>query len=98
MSYKQKKPGKLQRIPHIKPQNGIISSDFVDFKPMVPSYIKEKPNMFLLLSMEYARQWHSEKNVHEKSINDEKREEEYVSRKYVKKGLNRKKQNFIKCH
>jgi hypothetical protein len=48
----------------------IISSKFVDIKQLIPSYIqtKSKPEINLLVSMEYAKIWQDKHDLYEKSV------------------------------
>lgn len=52
----------------------IVSSKFVDTEQFIPSYIqtKSKPEIYKLLSMEYAKVWQDEHNLYEKSVIDQK--------------------------
>lgn len=52
----------------------IVSSRFVDTKQFIPSYIQtnSKPDINLLMKMEYAKIWQNEHDLYEKSVIDQK--------------------------
>ncbi|XP_046676141.1 uncharacterized protein LOC124364836 [Homalodisca vitripennis] len=75
-----------------KPPDGIKSSDYAHAKPFIPSYEHEgRPKMGLLMSNEYARMWHREKEEFERPVVVDSK---YLPKKCVIRGLNKKKQNL----
>lgn len=59
----------FERTVPLKRRDNLVSSDYTDVKPFIPSYDTrcEKPNVFYLMSMEYQRIWEQEKNEYFKS-------------------------------
>lgn len=55
----------------MKRRDNIVSSNYMDFKPFLPSYEEkcDKTNFFYLMSMEYQRIWTQEKEVYLRSLN-----------------------------
>jgi len=59
----------FERTVMLKHRDNLVSSDYNDVHPFIPSYDTrcEKPNVFYLLSNEYQRIWEREKNEYFKS-------------------------------
>ncbi|KAK9510190.1 hypothetical protein O3M35_005027 [Rhynocoris fuscipes] len=87
----QKKVQKWKRAVPIKRPDNIISSDFSETIPFRPSYDEKKVpvDMFRLLSMDYARQWHIEKQEI-KEVIVISNEPVFLQRRYVIRGLLRR--------
>lgn len=62
---------KFEMAVPIKRRDNIVSSNYMDFKPFLPSYEEkcDKTNFFYLMSMEYQRIWTREKEIYLRSLN-----------------------------
>ncbi|KAH8374512.1 hypothetical protein KR200_000255, partial [Drosophila serrata] len=54
------------------PENNQVKKN-VRHKTFLPSYVQEKPQMCLILSWHYGRQWLEERQAHEEAIRQMKR-------------------------
>ncbi|KAK9510329.1 hypothetical protein O3M35_005135 [Rhynocoris fuscipes] len=87
----KKKWSTWERAVPIKQPDHIKSSEYSEQVPFKPSYeqINEPVSMFKLIAMDYARQWHEEKKQLKEIIITAK-EQPYLQRRYVIRGLLRK--------